>query len=177
MAEHKITSFHQLPITGIEPSPWVAQRTVEELSEKLTPLLEHEEIAEFGWTQVALPLESDHGIWDVRDVWLRTVHDAGRARRELRLFAADHPTLGRVFQSRPTPLHALAAQLEQVVRDSAYMSALLELFGTGASVVVSRAGIVLEEVGIDEPDSAAAAEQLKALFMGRRGESTERDQR
>jgi hypothetical protein len=158
--------FHELPITGIEPQPWVSQRTVEELSAKLTPLLRHEEVAEFGWTQVALPLESGHGIWDVRDVWLRTVHDTGRERHELALFATDHPTLGRLFLDPATPLRTLAVQLDRTVRDSAYMSALLELFGTGASVVVSRAGIVLEEA--DDFQKAAAVEQLNALFKGRK---------
>lgn len=149
------TRIFDLPLSGQPVSPPPPQGTEEGLAAVLQPLLDHPDTAEFGWSQTWIGVDSDPEHFDVRKIWLRTTSDAdqGLSHYELRLFAAEHPTLGHALYSGAlTPYKSLVTAFFDGIRYGNFRDVLLQRWGTDADVVVSKGGVVLANDYADEPE-------------------------
>lgn len=133
--------LNDLPFIGERPREHT-QATVDELSDLIMPVVNHPEIATIGFSVTHLTMDSDPEIYEVRQIWVRTIHDGSREPHELGLWATDHPTLGNIlFGKAQTELGRSVDALWNALRDSRYRDAVLRVFG-GGDFTVSREGIV-----------------------------------
>jgi hypothetical protein len=136
--------LNDLPITGGRPEV-EPQATVDELSDLIMPVINHQDIVEVGFSVNHLTMDSDPEIYEVRRIWVRTIRDADRAPCELGLWVPDHPTLGEIlFGCATTDLGHRIDAWWNALRDSRYRSAVMASFGSG-DVRVSSEGIAMSE--------------------------------
>ena len=129
-----------LPVTGERVSE-TEQATIDDLSNLVMPVVNHPEIKEIGFSVTYLSMDSDPEMYEVRRIWVRTIHDGSRQKSELALWGSDHPTLGHVlFGQSDTDLGRKIDFLWNALRDSRYRNAVLSVFGSG-DITVSREGI------------------------------------
>lgn len=144
--------LNDLPFTGERPGEQ-NRATVDELSDLIMPVVNHPEIMEIGFSVTYLTMDSDPEIYEVRQIWARTIHDGVREPHELGLWATDHPTLGNIlFGKAETELGQNIDALWNALRDSRYRDAVLRVFGCG-DFTISREGIAeLDEFDPYEED-------------------------
>lgn len=136
--------LNNLPFTGRRPTG-DTQATVDELSDLIMPVVNHPEIIEIGFSITHLTMDSDPELYEVRKIWVRTVHDESRQPHELGLWVPNHPILEDILFGRAgTDLGRRVDALWNALRDSRYRDAVLRVFG-GGDFTVSRAGITVEE--------------------------------
>lgn len=134
--------LNNLPLTGRNPAG-DAQATVDELSNLIMPVVNHSEIVEIGFSVTYLPMDSDPELYEVRKIWVRTIHDESRQPHELGLWVPSHPTFGDIlFGLAETDLGRSVDALWNALRDSRYRDAVLRVFGYG-NVTISRDGITV----------------------------------
>lgn len=134
--------LNNLPITGRLPAR-EAQATVDELSDLIMPVVNHPEIVEIGFSVTHLVMDSDPELYEVRKIWVRTVHDESRQPHELGLWVPSHPTLGDIlFGKADTDLGRSIDALWNALRDSRYRDSVLSVFRNG-DVTISRKGITV----------------------------------
>lgn len=133
--------LNDLPVFGKRRHDDDDQATIDELSNLVMPVINHPEIEEIGFSVTYLTMDSDPEIYEVRKIWVQTIHDDSRAPHELGLWATDHPTLGRVlFGDSDTELGRNVDAWWNALRDSRYRNAVLSVFGRG-DVRMSSGGI------------------------------------
>lgn len=144
--------INDLPLSGGRPT-LETQASVDELSDLLMPVVNHPEVMELGFSVTHLTMDSDPELYEVRQIWVRTIHDEARQPHELGLSVLGHPTLGKVLFGRTeTDLERNAAALWNALRDSRYRNAVLSTFSTGY-FTISREGITeLDEIEPWEDD-------------------------
>lgn len=143
--------LNDLPVTG-ERHAGEPQATVDDLSDLIMPVINHPAIKEIGFSITHLTMDSDPEIYEVRRIWVRTIHDESREPSELGLWATDHPTLGKVlFSAAMTDLDRNIDSLWNALRDSRYRDAVLSAFGRD-DVTISSEGITVGSEGFDSLD-------------------------
>jgi len=140
MYEH----IEELPVTGeIHRNREDEAATVDDLSNLVMPVVNHPEVAEIGFSVTHLTMDSDPEIYEIRRIWVRTIHDMSRDPSELGMWDGEHPTLGRVlFGEATTALGRNINSLWNALRDSRYRKAVLKVLG-GGDFRISGEGITI----------------------------------
>lgn len=132
--------LNDLPYAGKRPLR-PAQATVDELSNLIMPVVNHPDVTEIGFSVTHLTMDSDPELYEVRQIWVRTVHDTLRQPHELGLWVPRHPTLGDILFGRAqTDLGRSVDALWNALRDSRFRDSVLHIFGAG-DFTVSREGV------------------------------------